>query len=93
MLTPDRRDALQRAAAGTLAASEQQIALPVLRRLDAGEPFDPALAELGVLAPEARVEAFYAAIEQLVVPRLDRIGLDGSQAWRDRYRAAAIGPR
>jgi len=93
MLDAVRREALQRAAAGALAASEQQIALPVLRRLDAGEPFDPALAELGVLAPEARVEAFYAAIEQRVVPRLDRIGLDGARAWRDRYRAAAIGLR
>jgi len=40
-----------------------------------------------VLAPETRVEAFYAAIEQLVVPHLDRLGLDGARAWRDRYRA------
>ena len=41
------------------AAFERQVAVPALRRLDAGEPFDPAFAALGVLAPEARVEAFY----------------------------------
>ncbi len=87
LLAPARRDALQREATSALAASEQQIAAPVLRRLEAGEPFDPAYAELGVLAPETRVEAFYAAIEQLVVPHLDRIGLDGGRAWADRYRA------
>jgi hypothetical protein len=41
---------------------EQQIAVPVRRCLEAGTPFDPACAALGVLAPEARVEAFYAPI-------------------------------
>ena len=88
-LDPARRDAVQREATTALAASEQQIAVPVLRRLEAGEPFDPACAALGVLAPEVRVETFYAAIEQLVVPHLDRVGLDGGRAWRDRYRVAA----
>jgi len=88
MLDPAGLAALQGEATGALAACEQTIALPVLRRLEAGEPFDPACAELGVLAPEARVEAFYAAIEQLVVPHLDRLGLDGTRAWRDRYHRA-----
>jgi hypothetical protein len=40
-----------------------------------------------VLAPAARVEAFYLAIESLVVPRLSRLGLDGAAAWAHRYRA------
>ena len=60
--------------------------MPALQRLEAGEPFDPAFAELGVLAPEARVEAFYGAVERLVVPRLDALGLDGTRAWNERYR-------
>lgn len=81
---PDRA-ALQEEARAGLGAMEQQIASPALRWLQAGAPFNPKYAELGVLAPEARVEAFYAAVEQLVVPRLTRIGLDGSRAWRDRY--------
>lgn len=34
-----------------LADLEQSVAAPALRRLEAGEPFDPALSELGVLAP------------------------------------------
>jgi hypothetical protein len=82
------RAALQREAAAGLGALERTIALPALRRLDAGEPFDPAHAALGVLAPESRVDAFYQAVERLVIPRLARLGLDGDAAWRDRYRVS-----
>jgi hypothetical protein len=39
-----------------------------------------------VLHPEARVEAFYTAIERLVLPRLTRLGIDGQLAWKERYR-------
>jgi hypothetical protein len=31
------------------------------------------------------VQAFYAAIETLVVPRLTRLGLAGDAAWAERY--------
>jgi hypothetical protein len=79
------RAALRGEVAAGLAAFEQQNAAPALDRLRRGEPFDPALSALGVLEPEARVEAFYAAVERLVVPRLDELGLDGSGAWRTRY--------
>jgi hypothetical protein len=85
-LTDDRRQAMQDEARRGLAAMEQQIAVPALRRLESNEPFDPAWAALGVLAPEARVEAFYDAVERMVVPRLTRLGLDGGGAWRGRYR-------
>ena len=81
------RAALQGEAAAGLGGLERAIALPALRRLDAGERFNPAHAALGVLAPEARVEAFYQAVERLVLPRLSRLGLDGEAAWRERYRA------
>jgi hypothetical protein len=81
------RDALQREAARALAASEQLIAAPALRLLERGAPFDPAAGALGVLAPAARVEAYYLAIESLVVPRLTGLGLDGVGAWDARYRA------
>ncbi len=80
------RERLQREAARGLAGCERQTARPALLWLQKGQPFDPAYAALGVLHPEARVEAFYAAIEHLVVPRLTRLGLDGPLAWRDRYR-------
>ena len=86
-LSDARRDALQREAAFALAASEATIAAPVLRRLDAGETFDPAWGELGVLPFERRVDAFYFAVERLVIPRLARIGLDATRAWRERYRS------
>jgi hypothetical protein len=79
-------DALQREATRALASSEQLIALPALRFLERGDPFDPAWAALGVIEPERRVEAFYQAVEQLVTPRLDRLGIDGTRAWADRYR-------
>ena len=79
-------DAVQHEATRALAASEQQIAVPALRFLEAGTPFDPAWAALGVIEPEKRVEAFYRGVEQLVVPRLDRLGIDGTRAWTDRYR-------
>jgi len=81
-----RRQALQEEARRALAAMERQIAAPALQRLEAGTAFEPAHADLGVLAPEARVEAFYAAVERLVVPRLTRLGIDGARAWQDRYR-------
>jgi hypothetical protein len=81
-----QREALQIEATNGFAAFERQVAVPALRRLDAGEPFDPAFAALGVLAPEARVDAFYRAIEHLVVPRLTALGLDGARAWSERYR-------
>ncbi len=79
------RSALQEEARAGLGAMEQQIAAPALRWLQSRAAFNPKYAELGVLAPEARVEAFYAAVERLVVPRLTRLGLDGNRAWRDRY--------
>lgn len=80
-------DTMQREATAALAASEQQIAVPALRFLERGEVFDPAWAALGVIDPERRVEAFYAAVEQLVVPRLNELGIDGSGAWAQRYAA------
>jgi hypothetical protein len=87
------REALQDEARAGLGGMEQTIAAPALLRLDAGAPFEPAYAALGVLEPEARVEAFHVAVERLVVPRLTRIGLDGERAWRDRYRARLTTPR
>ncbi len=71
-----------------LADLEQSVAAPALRRLEAGEPFAPALSELGMLAPELRVEVFYRTIERAVLPRLERLGLDGAQAWSQRYQLA-----
>ena len=85
-LSGPQREALQNEATNGFAAFERQVAVPALRRLEAGEPFDPAFAALGVLAPEARVDAFYRAVEHLVVPRLTALGLDGARAWSDRYR-------
>ena len=86
-LDPQRREALQEEARRGLGAMEQQIAAPALRRLEAGIAFERAYGDLGVLAPEARVEAFYAAVERLVIPRLTRLGLDGGRAWHERYQA------
>jgi hypothetical protein len=60
--------------------------VPALRRLEAGEPFDPALGQLGLLDPERRVEAFYHSLETAVRPRLRRLGIDDDKAWRERYR-------
>jgi hypothetical protein len=80
------RTAVQREAALGLAACERQNALPAMRWLQRRKPFDLAYAALGVLHPEARVEAFYFAVERLIVPRLTRIGLDGPLAWESRYR-------
>jgi hypothetical protein len=84
-LPEEVRETLQEEARAGLGAMEQQIAAPALRRLDAGTPFEPAYSSLGVLSPESRVEAFYAAVERLVLPRLVRLGLDADRAWRDRY--------
>jgi hypothetical protein len=58
-----------------------------LRWLQDKRPFDPAHQALGVLPPETRVDAFYASVEDLVVPRLTQLGLDGAAAWESRYRA------
>ncbi|MES1157789.1 MAG: hypothetical protein ABUL67_01695, partial [Haliangium ochraceum] len=92
-LDPTRREALQEEARTALGAMEQQIAAPALRRLEANLGFEPQYAELGVLAPESRVESFYAAVERLIIPRLTRLGLDGARAWRDRYAASGVAPQ
>ena len=49
-LDQKRREQLQLESSSGLAAMEQTIAVPALRRLEAGHPFDPAHAALGVLA-------------------------------------------
>jgi hypothetical protein len=85
-LDDDLRGPLTAEARRGLAGLEQDVALPSLRRLEAGEPFDPALAELGVLPPEVRVEALYFTVERSLIPRLDALGLDGTGGWRDRWR-------
>ena len=77
---------LQRHAGRGLAACEQQVAKPAMLWLKERRPFDPAYADLGVLHPEQRVEAFYFAVERFVVPRLGRLGLDGPRAWELRYK-------
>jgi hypothetical protein len=86
-LPEPRREALRIEVSRSLGAFERQIAAPALRRLEAREPFDPVCAELGVLPPEVRVEAFYGAVEGLVIPRLNRLGVDGQRAWAERYAA------
>jgi hypothetical protein len=86
MLTEALRVEVQREAARGLAACEQQTARPAMVWLQRREPFHPAYAALGVLHPEARIEAFYHAVERLVIPRLTRVGLDGPSAWKNRYR-------
>jgi hypothetical protein len=88
LLTDAQRTTLQAEVAAGLAAFEQQNAVPAIQRLERGEVFDPAYAALGILAPEARIEAFYSAVERLVVPRLNHLGLDGPRAWANRYRTA-----
>ena len=85
-------DALQRAATEALAASEQQVAVPALRFLERNEPFDRAWCALGVIHPERRVEAFYSAVEQLVLPRLTELGIDAARAWADRYKSTSSAP-
>lgn len=86
LLSDAQRESLQREATMALAAYEEQNVVPALRLLKESAPFDPKHGALGVLAPEARVDAFYAAVEQLVVRRLDALGLDGARAWSERYR-------
>jgi hypothetical protein len=81
------REQLERDLSRSFGAFEQAAALPALRRLEAGQAVDPALVELGVIPPEARVEAFYQAIEALALPQLSLLGFDSRRAWEERYRA------
>lgn len=83
------REGLEEELRAALGAIELHQALPSLRRLEAALPFDQALARLGVLPPDRRVEAFYHALEQGVLPRLRRLGFDADRAWRDRHRQPA----
>jgi hypothetical protein len=84
--TPETREALQLDLARSFGAFEQGMTLPALRRLEAGEAFDPALASLGVIPPELRVETIYGAVERVVLPRLNELGFDAQRAWAERYR-------
>ena len=66
---------------------ERQLALPALLKLESREPFDTGLCALGVLSPEARVEAFYSAMERKVIPSLEAAGLASASSWEQRYRS------
>jgi len=81
------RGALEEDLARSLGGFEQSAALPALQSLEAGRSVDPALRELGVLSYEDRVEAFYAGIERVALPRLARLGFDAPRLWADRYRS------
>lgn len=81
------RSALEQDLTRSLGAFEQSAALPALQHLEAGRSIDPALRALGVLSYEDRVEAFYAGIERVVLPRLGRLGFDAERLWAERYRA------
>ncbi len=91
MLLPDTskddRATLQEDLRSSFGALERETILPVLRRLERGLVADPGAFALGVIAPELRVETFYRCIEHVVLPRLQRLGFDGSGAWANRYRA------
>jgi hypothetical protein len=88
IVSAEERVTLQSVARRALGTLEQAQALPALQRLERGERFEKAWAALGILPAERRADAFYKAVEGAVVPMLNRIGLDGALAWRDRYREA-----
>jgi len=41
--------------------------------------------DTGAKRGEARVEAFYTAVERLVIPRLAKLGFDGQRTWERRW--------
>jgi hypothetical protein len=86
-LTAGQRATAQHVSAQGLAGCERDVAVLAMRWLESGARFDPAWAAMGVLHPEARVEAFYLTVERHVVPRLTGVGLDGPRAWERRYRS------
>ncbi len=92
-LTPPQREAVQREAARGLAACERQVALPAIRWLQKRQPFDPAYAALGVLNPEARVEAFYHWPSEASAGAAAACASVWTGLWpgRARYRDGAAG--
>ncbi len=87
LLDDEATTAIWREASRALASSEQQNAAPAIQRLATGDTLDPECEALGVLAPQTRLAAFYQAVEERVIPALDRLGLDGARAWQERYRS------
>jgi hypothetical protein len=85
-LSSEERNFLRQEVRQQLASLEQAQAAPSLARLQAGETIDPALTRLGVLSPETRVNAFYRTLETRVLSSLDKLGLEGSRGWKERYR-------
>jgi hypothetical protein len=84
-LSEPLRFALHREASAALGAFERKNAAPAFQRLASSERLHPACVALGVLGPQARIDAFYFAIEKQVLPRLNALGVDGTRAWRERY--------
>jgi hypothetical protein len=80
------RTRLQDDLADFLGNLEHSAALPALRRLEANERVPTELEELGVLAAEKRVSAFYDSLEKVAFPRLARLGFDAHHAWATRYQ-------
>lgn len=71
--------------ARALGTIERAQVVPMIRSVEQGDRFDPAWSKLGVLAPAAKVDAFYAAIDGSVLPALTARGLDGPRAWASRH--------
>jgi len=63
--------------------------LPALKRVDAGDLGKPEHAALGILPPLKRVEVFYSAWEETIIPRLRKLGIDGQRIWAERYKSGA----
>lgn len=85
LLSPGDAEHLADVVSDALGAIEQVQVVPSLESLARGDPFDPEWAALGVLAPAARVDAFYGAIDKRVLPALTSRGMDGSGVWAARY--------
>lgn len=88
LMTPGDTEHLRSVVGEALGAIEQMQVVPSLESLARGDPFDPRWAALGVLAPSARVDAFYGAMERRVLPGLVARGIDGEAAWEARYRGS-----
>ncbi len=63
--------------------------LPALKRVEADDLGKPEHAALGILPPLRRVEVFYSVWEETIIPRLQKLGIDGERIWAERYRSGA----
>ena len=91
LLSPDERDWLGASLTRPFRTFERAHAVrehATIRDENEGTP--PALRRLGLLPTEISARAFYEVVSDVILPRLDALGVPAYEAWELRNESAGV---